>query len=73
MVFLKISTPFRHKIGRDTSFCDATTNAYGEIVLKIFINTSGGFRGGCIPPPYQPKTNDFGRKISLHFEKKKNA
>ena len=32
--------------------------------------TSGGFRGedgGCIP--HQPKSNDFGRKISLNFEK----
>ena len=32
---------------------------------------SGGFRGGdggCIPP-HQPKSNDFGRKISLNFAK----
>ena len=28
---------------------------------------SGGFRGGCIPP-HQPKSNDFGQKISLYFE-----
>ena len=34
-------------------------------------STSGGFRGGdgggCIPP-HQPKSNDFGQKISLYFE-----
>ena len=28
----------------------------------------GGGDGG-MRPPHQPKTNDFGRKISLHFEK----
>ena len=28
----------------------------------------GGGWGGCIPP-HQLKSNDFGRKISLHFEK----
>ena len=27
----------------------------------------GGGWGGCIPP-HQPKSNDFGRKISLYFE-----
>ena len=33
--------------------------------------SSGGFRGGMggMNPPHQPKTKDFGRKISLHFEK----
>ena len=31
----------------------------------------GGFRGGMggMHPPHQPKSNDFGRKISLYFEK----
>ena len=32
--------------------------------------SSGGFRGDRgMHPPHQPKTNDFDRKISLHFEK----
>ena len=32
--------------------------------------SSGGFRGGDggMHPPHQPKSNDFGRKISLYFE-----
>ena len=44
---------------------------YQELVDNL-LSASGGFRGGggwggCIPP-HQPKTNDFGRKISLCFE-----
>ena len=37
---------------------------------QTLLEASGGFRGGgwggCIPP-HQPKTNNFGRKIILHF------
>ena len=53
MVFMKKSTHFRHKryhgccayfyklnTIRDTSFCDAITNIYDEIVLKVFIRTT---------------------------------
>ena len=44
-----------------------------EQIIKFQLRgpVRGGFRGGwggCIPP-YQPKSNDFGRKISLYFEK----
>ena len=38
-------------------------------VRKAF-DTSDGFRGGMggMHPPHQPKSNDFGRKISLYFD-----
>ena len=42
-----------------------------NLIEDIFGGATGGFRGGMrgMHLPHQPKSNDFGRKISLYFEK----
>ena len=38
-----------------------------EYAITAVADLGGGMGG--MHPPHQPKTNDFGRKISLQFEK----
>ena len=49
-----------------TSYPGRNDAEMGPANLLPVADLEGGM-GGCIPP-HQPKSNDFGRKISLYFE-----
>ena len=47
--------------------CNSLISNCCQNFMKLTVADLGGGWEGCIPP-HQPKSNDFGRKISLYFE-----
>ena len=68
----ELSVPYAYSPQPSNAFdaCFASKLRWFLASYSIHVVASGGFRGGMwgMHPPHQPKSNDFGRKISLYLE-----